>query len=250
MIGSLNWKRRLLLPCLLLLGCWLPGVSYGQNRVHIGVGFNLSYAALDSLNYILNAYNAENAWTVENPMREIHMPLGLTAHLGGDFAGILVDLQYTMRSASTRARGPVSPGSPETQEILVRYNASTADVGMGIFFLRKPRLRMAVGQSVDFGNLRIGGKRGPSNQLAGQVLSRYVNELNFGTTTFLQLMMAFQDGVGPGIFIRPYFQFSVRKNDYSPLNRAIRPVESLADPLFILGRQSNAGIKMGVFFGS
>jgi hypothetical protein len=246
----MNWKKRLLPLCLLLWVHVLPVASMAQNRVHIGAGFNMSYASLDSLNYVLQAYNEENAWTADHPMHDIRMPLGLTAHLGGDFAGILVDLQYTMRSASTRARGPVSAGSPETQETLVRYNASTAEVGMGLFFMRKPRLRMAIGQSVDFGNLRISGKRGPSSQLPGQVPSRYVNELNFGTTTFMQVMVAFQDGVGPGIFIRPYFQFSLRKNDYSPLNRAIRPVESLSDPLFILGRQSNAGIKLGVFFGS
>lgn len=221
-----------------------------QNRVHIGIGYNQSYAPLDSLNYVINAFNGENDWTDEHPMHSIHMPAGLTAHLGADFKGVLVDLSYTMRIATTRAIGPVAPGLEQTQEIVIRYNASTVDLGVGVFLLRKPRFRMAFGQSLDFGNLRLSGKRGNSDQIDGQIFGRYVNELNFGTTSFLHFMVAFQDGVGPGIFIRPYGQISLRENDYQPLNRAIRPTTSLADPVFILGRQTNVGLKVGVFFGS
>lgn len=235
-----------------LLALWL-GLAlsgHGQNRVHIGLGYNQSYSTLDSLNYVIQAFNAENDWTDAHPMHPIHMPGGLTAHLGADFAGVLVDLSYTMRIASTRAKGPVAPGLEQEQEIVIRYNASTVDLGMGVFLLRKPKFRMALGQSLDFGNLRLSGKRGNSDVIDGQIFGRYVNELNFGTTSFLHFIIAFQDGVGPGIFIRPYGQISLRQNDYQPLNRAIRPVTSLSDPLFILGRQTNVGLKVGVFFGS
>ncbi|MFN8396611.1 MAG: hypothetical protein U0176_18445 [Bacteroidia bacterium] len=221
-----------------------------QNRVHIGIEYNQSYAPLDSLNYVINAFNGENDWTDGHPLHPIHMPAGLTAHLGADFKGVLVDLSYTMRFASSRAIGPVAPGLEQTQEIVIRYNSSTVDLGVGVFLLRKPKFRMALGQSLDFGNLRLSGKRGNSDQIDGQIFGRYVNELNFGTTSFLHFMVAFQDGVGPGIFIRPYGQISLRQNDYQPLNRAIRPTTSLADPLFILGRQTNVGMKVGIYFGS
>jgi hypothetical protein len=235
----------------LLLVMGLAGTVSAQNRVHIGIGYNQSYAPLDSLNYVLQAFNAENDWTDAKPMHSIHMPAGLTAHMGADFEGVLVDFHYTMRMASTRAKGPLNTNGPEpTQEIVVRYNASTVDLGIGAFFVRKPRFRMAFGQSIDFGNLRISGKRGPSETMSSQIFGRFVNELNFCTTTFVHAMVAFQDGVGAGIFVRPYFQFSLLENDYAPLNRAIRPVEYLNDPLFILGRQTNVGIKLGVFFGS
>lgn len=243
-------RTRFVLGAWGLLALLFPQLLLAQNRVHVGVGYNQSYAQLDSLNYVLNAFNAENSWTATKPMHEIHLPAGLTAHLGADFAGVLIDFQYTMRLASTRGKGPLTPASEETQEILVRYNASTVDLGIGAFFIRKPRFRMAIGQSLDFGNVRISGKRGPSAQVQSQVYGRFVNELNFGTTSFLHCMVAFQDGVGPGIFIRPYCQISLRQNDYQPLNRAIRPVEYLSDPLFILGRQTNVGMKVGVFFGS
>ncbi|MEY3442115.1 MAG: hypothetical protein RLZZ519_396 [Bacteroidota bacterium] len=243
-----RWVRWMLL--VMLCGFIAPHLP-GQNRVHIGVGFNQSYAPLDSLNYVLQSFNAENDWTDAKPMHSIHMPAGLTAHMGADFAGVLVDFHYTMRMASTRSKGPLSGSLPEpSQEIIVRYNASTMDLGIGVFFIRKPRFRMAIGQSIDFGNVRISGKRGPSESLPSQIFGRFVNELNLGTTSFLHTMIAFQDGVGPGIFIRPYFQFGLYQNDYGPLNRAIRPIEYLNDPLFILGRQTNAGLKVGVFFGS
>jgi hypothetical protein len=234
----------------LLMVAGIGGNVNAQNRVHIGIGFNQSYAQVDSLNYIINAFNAENSWTAAKPMHEIHAPAGLTAHLGGDFAGILLDFHYTMRFAATAAKGELFNGSPETQQIQLRYNASTYDLGLGVFVVRKPRLRVALGQSIDFGNLRISGRRGVSSQVQSQVYGRYVNELNFGTSSFLHFMISFKEGVSPGIFIRPYFQYSLRQNDYGPLNHAIRPIEYLKDPLFILGRQSNVGMKVGVFFGS
>lgn len=234
------------------MGCLLlTSHSHAQNRVHIGIGYNQSFARLDSLNYVLQAFNEENFWTASKPMHNIRMPAGITAHMGADFAGVLIDFHYTMRLATTKAKGPLSGNAPEpSQEIIIRYNASTMDLGVGVFFIRKPRFRMAIGQSIDFGNVRISGKRGPSESLPSQIFGRFVNELNLGTTSFLHTMIAFQDGVGPGIFIRPYFQFGLYQNDYGPLNRAIRPIEYLNDPLFILGRQTNAGLKVGLFFGS
>ena len=237
---------------MLLLICLLGGVLSGQsqNRIHVGIGYNQSFASLDSLNYVLNAFNQENAWTADKPLHEIHAPAGITAHIGGDFDGILVDFHYTMRIASSRAKGQLSPNSFDSQVMQVRYNASTFDLGLGVFLVKKSRFRMALGQSIDFGNLRLSGRRGTTPQVTSQIYGRYVNELNFGTSSFLHFMVSLQDGVGPGIFIRPYYQFSLRQNDYGPLNRAIRPVESLSDPLFILGRQSNFGFKVGVFLGS
>jgi hypothetical protein len=247
-MGNRSWKG--LCVSMWVLAMALAAGVNAQNRVHFGIGFNQSYAQLDSLNYVLNAFNAANPWTAAKPMHEIHAPAGLTAHLGADFAGVLVDFQYTMRFASTRARGEVYPGSATTQVSQVHYNASTMDLGLGIFVLRKSRFRLALGQSADFGNLRLSGRQGIQPQVQSQIFGRYVNELNFGTTSFLHFMISFRDGVSPGIFIRPYYQLSLLKNDYAPLNRVLRPQASLSDPLFILGRQSNVGIKVGVFLGS
>jgi hypothetical protein len=126
----------------------------------------------------------------------------------------------------------------ETQEAIIRYNAITVDLGIGVFLLCGESFRIALGQSLDFGNVRIEGKRGPSTLIRGQIFGRYVNELNFGTTSLLHFMIALRGCVGPGIFVRPYFQACLRPNDYQPLNSAFRPVESLKDSQFILGRQS------------
>jgi hypothetical protein len=239
-----RWGRQL---GLMLVGICLISMAWGQNRVHFGIGLNQSFAKLDSLNYILNSFNAENEWTQEKPLHEIHMPAGITAHIGAEFKRVLVDLQYTMRVAASRSRGPVAPASTESQVMQLRYNASTIDLGLGYFLVRQSRFRMAIGQSLDFGNLKISGRRGVTPQIQGQIYSRYVNELNFASSTFLHFMLPFRDGVSPGIFFRPYYQFSIRLNDYGPLNRAIRPVESLKDPLFLLGGQNNFGLKVGVF---
>ncbi len=244
--GSQFWQWGLAL----LMCAGMVGNVGAQNRVHVGLGFNQSYTQVDSLNYVIDAFNKENSWTAGKPMHPIHAPAGITAHLGGDLGGVLLDFQYTMRYASTQSRGELFPGSPETQQIQLRYNASTFDLGLGVFVVRKPRLRVALGQSIDFGTTRLSGRRGPTSQVQSQVYGKFVNELNFGTTSFLHFMIAFKEGVSPGIFIRPYFQYSLRQNDYGPLNRAIRPLTYQSDPLFILSRQTNVGLKVGVYFGS
>ena len=247
-LGTLNHWHHRLVAFFIAIALW-SGTN-AQNRVHLGLGFNQSYARLDSLNYVLNAFNAENSWTSEKALHEIHMPAGLTAHIGGDFKGVLVDFHYTMRIASSKAKGALGGGSFESQIAQVRYNASSFDLGLGIFAIRKARFRMAIGQSLDFGSVRIGGRRGITPQVTSQIYGRYINELNFATTSFLHFMIAFGDGVSPGIFIRPYFQLSLRKNDYQPLNHAFRPQASLLDSQFILGKQTNFGIKIGVYLGS
>ncbi len=237
-------------PFLLGICCFflLFSGAIAQNRVHIGIGYNQSYAQLDSLNYVLGAFNSENTW-MEKPLSEIHFSGGIAAHVGADFGGVLLDVGYTMRNAYRKGKGDGSPGEG-SQVIQLRYNASTVDIGLGYFALRKPRLRMALGGEMSFGNLNISGRRGNVGQLESQVYGRYINELNFGATAFMHWMIAFQDGVGPGIFIRPYFQFSLLQNDYVPLNRVLRPTEWLSDSQFILGKQSNVGMKVGMFFGS
>lgn len=230
--------------------CFFLSLSglFAQNRVHADIGYNQSYARLDSLNYILGAFNSENSW-LEKPLSEIHFSGGIAAHVGADFNGVLLDVGYTMRNAYRKAKGDGSPGEG-SQIVQLRYNASTVDFGLGIFAIRKNRLRMALGGEMSFGNLRISGRRGAVGQLESQIFARYVNELNFGASAFMHWMISFQAGMGPGIFIRPYYQFGLFQNDYVPLNRVLRPTEWLSDPQFILGKQSNIGLKVGLFFGS
>jgi hypothetical protein len=247
-ISALGWGGKWLAIC--LLACFCRGNAGAQNRVHAGIGYNQSYTQLTALNNIFQAFNAENSWAADKPLHSMHLPGGLTAHIGGDFAGVLLDFQYTMRFGNNSARGPIATGSPVQQVLQVHYNASTFDLGFGIFIIRQPQFRMALGQSIDFGTLRVAGRQGVTPQVQGQIFGKYVNELNFGTSSFAHFMIAFRDGVGPGIFIRPYYQISLRQNDYAPFNRAIRPRTALSDPQFILGRQSNVGLKVGIYFGS
>jgi hypothetical protein len=234
-----------------LMCLWVaPNFAAAQNRVHVGLGYNQSYAQLDSFNYVLNAFNAENTW-VSKPMHEIHASSGITGHVGADFNRVLVDLQYTMRFAATNAKSLPSQTNPPTQQqIQVHYNASTIDMGVGYFFVRKARVRIATGASLDFGNTRVSYRRGQTPSVSSLTYSRIVNELNVGVSGYFHIMIAFQDGVGPGIFIRPYYQQGLRNNYFAPFNRAIRPSTGLADSPYIMGTQSNIGLKVGVFFGS
>lgn len=239
------------LALLLVLVCALVGLGavHAQNRVYAGAGLNLSYAPYDSLNYVLRAFGDSPSWKGDD-LRPVHMPGGLTAHVGGDLRGILFDLQFTMRLAARRAREEVATSPPSDNLVQVRYNASSLDLGLGVFVVRKPRFRLALGQSLDFGSLRIKGRRGLSSSVQGQVFGQFVNELNLSTSTFAHCMFLLRDGNSPGIFVRPYFQLGFRENDLGPLNRFLRPTEALSDTYYILERQSNVGLKVGLMFGS
>lgn len=240
---------RLCLSVLMLsLMLFASGGLAAQNRVYAGLGINAGYARLDTLNYVLLAFNGENTW-LEKPLRAIHIPQGVNFHIGADLNGFLLDLGYTMRHASRSGKGDGSIGEG-SQVVQLRYNASTFDLGLGAFFVRRPRLRMALGGSMDVGNLRVSARRGLRDEIVSQPYGRYLNELNAGASVFLHTIVAFGDGLGPGIFIRPFYQFGLIQNDFGPLNRALRPSGSVSESYYLLGRQTNYGLKLGLYFGA
>jgi hypothetical protein len=219
-----------------------------QGRVHFVAGVNVSYAALDSLNFVIDQFNLDNP-TYPNQLNNLYVPMGVFVAAGGNFSRVLIELDFTMRSAATSARS-TEDASGNQQRVLLRYNAHTFDVGIGYFFVDKDYSQFAFGTSLDFGQTRVLARRGSSQQVANFPWSRLVNELNLSATVFLQGMVTFRDNPKLGIFFRPYYQFGFVKNDFGQVNRFLRPNNWQADPFFILSRPSNVGLKVGVFLGS
>lgn len=228
----------------LILGA---GKVSGQGRVHFAAGLNASYASLDSLNFVIDRFNEDNP-TYPNQLDNIHVPAGLFLAAGGNFSRVLIELDFTMRTAVAAARS-TEDNAGNQQRTLLRYNAHTFDVGVGYFFLDKEYTQFALGTSLDFGQTRVLARRGSAQQVNNFPWSRIVNELNFSATVFLQGMVVFRESPRLGIFFRPYYQFGFVKNDFGPVNRFLRPSAWQANPFFLLSRPSNVGMKLGMFIG-
>ncbi|MEM7038093.1 MAG: hypothetical protein AAF570_14005, partial [Bacteroidota bacterium] len=216
--------------------------SQAQNAVHAGVGLNVSYTAADSLNAVFDRFNAENDY--DQPMPNIHVPMGIHATVGANLGGLLLDFSYTMRMAGARASDINAGGQEFTNQ--VRYSANTIDIGLGYFFVNTPTFRLAPGISMDLGRYRLRYRGGLSSNVAIQPWGSSVNELNMGLTGFVQIMIPFSEGIAPGLFIRPYYQLGVVQNDQGPINRVLRPQTAADEEFFILDNASNFGIKIGV----
>jgi len=68
---------------LFILCC--SGIAKAQ--IYFGFGYNLGYAKLDSLNYVLHRYNQTRAW-LDDTMPQIHVPNGFVVSVEafqGDF---------------------------------------------------------------------------------------------------------------------------------------------------------------------
>ncbi|HHG84461.1 MAG TPA: hypothetical protein ENJ82_06915 [Bacteroidetes bacterium] len=153
-----------------------------------------------------------------------------------------------MRLRSGTARGPVNSNGDQSITKM-RYNANTIDIGLGYFFVNKEMTQWALGASLDFGQMRIKMRRGTASQVAGQVWSRTVSDLNLGASIFVQGMVIVSRAPQIGIYFRPYYQFGFFENDLGPANRYLRPQIRTAKPYFIYQRPSNIGLKVGIYFG-
>jgi hypothetical protein len=220
----------------------------GDNRVFATLGFNQSFADLKALNGVIRAYNEDNPWQ-SGQLKEIHRPGGICGSVGADFQRLLLQIGYTMRIQVVSGNGPLNQFA-DPYEQRVRYNASTVDLGLGYFFVRKQRLKLGIGGSLDLGSLKISGKRGQYPDTRGIIYQQYSKELYIATSGYLHAMFALRPGLSPGIFLQPYYQLSLYQNDYGGLNRGLRPMKYLGDPINILGNGSNFGFKVGLFFGS
>lgn len=237
--------NRVLRICLIaVLGFSVVPETQAQTIAYAGVGLNQSYSALDSLNWVIGRFNENNTWQNE-PLGEFHLPNGFAISAGAAFGRLLIDIGYTGRSQGRRSEGSVAQGA-QPQERRIIYSSNTIDVGVGVKIAGGDRGMVAIGTSLDFGNTRVRTKSGTSDQVASQPWARVMNELNLGSRIFAQVLIPFGSDVGPGLLIRPYYQFAWVQNDFQPVNQFINPTTYLQDPQFILGRVSNVGLTVAL----
>jgi hypothetical protein len=220
------------LLCLLFL-CVTQRVQ-AQEGFFIGVGYNQSYASLDSLNFILDRYNEARPGLTKT-LPSIHTPAGVAVRIGHAGEKWVTELGFTGRWQ--RAKGEtVYPTYTEAQ--YVRYGAATVDIGTA----RRLGELFQLGLSIDLGAVNAGSRMGVQPRVGTQPYSKIVTGLTLGSTLHFQASLPLNDFLT--LDIRPYYQHNWVNNDFSRLHQTINPQTFQPDPDMIFVNSSNAGLKV------
>lgn len=225
-------RRLLALLCLLVLGL-APGLQ-AQEGFFFGLGYNQSYAKLDSLNFILQRYN-EARPGLDKQLPAIHTPAGLAVRAGYAGSRWVTELGFTGRWQ--RAKATDSIGTVLEAQF-VRYSGATVEVG----FARRLGEIFQLGLSLDFGAVTAAARTGIQPRVGTQPYYKAVTGLTLGNTLHLQAQIPLNDFLR--LDIRPYYQHNWVQNDFSRLNQTINPQTYQPDPDIILVGTGNAGIKI------
>lgn len=220
----------------------------GQMRVYAGIGFNQSFMQVDSLNYVIQRYNMLNE--TEKPLGEISSPRGLAVNVGLIGKRMLFDLGYTMRMQGTRSR-EVENANGNYNVRQVSFRMHTFDMGLGLKLNKAEDRVYALGVALNIGTIRVFTRYGRNDNVNALPLQNpIVSELCLGTTAFFHIAFPLSPDLPFQLYLRPYYYFSLYRNDYGPLNRVVNIPEFQDDPLFLLSPSNNFGLKVGILFGS
>lgn len=213
-------------------------------RVYGGLGFNQSLVWVDSLNFVIDRYNATH--DTDRELMPINAPRGLAVQLGILGNRFMLDLGFTGRGQTRRSREAAQQdGTYNVREL--RYRANTFDVGFGLRLNQSDNWMLMAGASLDFGSVRILTRYGRNDSYRNTPINgAIVNELTLANTVFLQAAFPLAQDFPIHLFIRPYFQYDWYQNDFGPVNRALNFQTYLDDPQFILSASPNLGLKVGV----
>lgn len=221
----------------LLLLRLLPGVqAQAPVGLFVGVGYNQSYASLDSLNFILRRFNEGHA-DVTRAMPSMHLQGGLAARAGYAGARWTGELAFTGRRAVAKAE--LSPNSATTYARAVRLSTATLDIGIA----RRFGDYFQVGASLDLGAVKAATQETYQNPgLFWSFPYDVVRGLTLGNTVHFQAQIPLHKFLH--LDIRPYYQRNWVCNDFALLNQTINPQTFHPDPDVIFVNSSNVGLKV------
>lgn len=215
----------------------LPGAqAQAPVGLFVGLGYNQSYASLDSLNFILGRFN-ESRPEVIRSLGPMHLQGGLTARAGYAGARWTGELAFTGRRAVSRAQ--VAANSTTTYARAVRLSTATVDIGIA----RRLGQYFQVGASLDLGAVQASTQE--TYQDPGLFWSfpyDIVRGLTLGNTVHVQAQIPLHKFLH--LDIRPYYQRNWVRNDFALLHQTINPQTFQPDPDVILVNSSNVGLKI------
>lgn len=212
------------------------GAAQAQEGLFFRLGYNQTYAQLDSLNYIIGRYNDTRSWLTKE-MQEIHTPAGIAIQAGYAGQKWVTEFAFVGRWQRVKAQGDQN-GNIESR--FVRYGASTFEAGIA----RRLTPFMQLGLSLDIGAIKVRTRTSSSQASSTQVYYDAVRGTTLGNSLYLQFGIPISDILS--LDIRPYYHFNWIATDFAPLNQAINPFTYVPDPDFIVSRTSHVGLRIMV----
>lgn len=205
--------------------------SQGLINVYGGIGYNISTARIDALDYIISRYNETRPWLSEKMQTPSNLS-GLSFSLGFYTSSILVDLEYVYKYSSTiTAEG--SSGDITQRRDLKVYGKSF-NVGLN-YIIGNSELLIMPGLSFDWNFMPVESRIYNVNNTdppAYEILSED------GGTSFSNSALMISPNVHIDyslserlyISLKPYYSIGVTEIDYSVLNKNLNPNTYENDP--------------------
>lgn len=225
-------KKLVSLTTGLLLFCLLASA---QNHTYFAVGYTLGKAKFDSLNYIIDRYN-ETRNFLDKEMDNITFPNGFAISFGGGGNHILYDFTWSGKHRTVSAQGVDGTGVLVQRDLKFRWNT----FNMGLGFVAGGNSKIGAGFSFDAGSAKIFTRVGPADEVGSMDYTRVEKELLLGGSVFLHFLLG--GGQGPGLIVKPYYQFPYWRVDLLNVNSTINPSTYFNDS----GNQATSFANFGV----
>ena len=222
--------------------------AFSQTHFYMNFGYNLGYAKLGGLNYVVDRYNETRTWLTDD-MDDFHLPNGFCASLGGSNRKLMFDLTWVGRHMTRSAGGPQpTNGKMGQREIKWRFN--TFNFGLGVALGKTKYSRVNIGVSFDFGTEKVFTRVGEEGVFNPEEFQEVEKELMLGSTLFMQIILS--PGIPGALFIRPYVQFPYFGTNVGNAAYNINSATYQNDDITMYDSNSwNAGVQLQIgLFGS
>lgn len=200
--------------------------SFAQSHVYVAFGYDLGYAKLGGLNYVVDQYNntrdpnvlPSSGWQSFSRMNKFSFPNGFCTSVGGSSGKLMFDVTWLGRHM-TRSAGGVQPNGNEGRREL-KWRMNTLNLGMGVALGQSPKARVSIGITIDMGNEKIFTRTSLNGVFNPEEFQPIQKEFIVGTSLFMQFILSTENLPG-GLFIRPYVQLPYLKTNYWDTNLTI-----------------------------
>ncbi len=232
-------RKILIFFLLLILQC---NIVKSQSQYWFGFGYNMSRFKMDnSLNYIIDRYNQTRTSTLTKEMKHIHFADGLAFSFGFNVNKFVFDLGYTGKKQTVFAQVNNSSGSGERY---LRFKNRNFNMGFGFAFINTSNSSVALCDSLDIGKIKTETRLGDIPNIDKEEYEIVTDDLNMGSTFYLQFLIGFGRGKGLALIARPYYHISYFDTDFYAVNEKINSSTYVKDPDIIESKISNIGLSL------
>lgn len=217
----------------------LLGITYSSAPAQIfGIGYNMSFARLNGMNYVVQRYNETRTY-LDKTLDEFKFMDGFTINLGAVMSkGAFIDLAFSKAVKNHNAEG--IDGTGILQQRQLRVAMVDWIMGLGFAMPAGETGSISFGGSFAVGRFKVKTRVGEKSSIKKVDWKDIMRVPTIRPGIFLRIQTH-----SPGICIEPYINFNTwLPVDVAPVNRHINPATAGADPTEIKEPLSGFGIRV------